>query len=450
MDMDGVNKVSSSWDQCDNDRMVKIEFEAAEALAGLAHVSSESHNNNNVVEQVKDESIDDACNSSFDTFPKSSTISYEDAKQFMVKKSQTTGLLAAKSVKDEQSTELRLDPNYRTNCVSSGRKSRQNLTEAEMEARKIRRVLANRESARQTIRRRQAVFEELTRKSVDLAWENENLKRDKDAASKHYDSLKTKNECLKAMMTRINTIEAEETKEDSITTNEPTISASSTNSPFVIYNQPPFLPIVWPNSVPLQCGQTAGIVFPSHIPISTASNPDSSSCEEGSSMSPLYLLPYPWVVTVPQNNHERRPHSFNLNDKPKEILECNQFFPEKVKSETPLSGFPPDGGGRQSATTDSNLKVSIPAASSVSCEELIEHDHDTNTFLKEHLRATTTKVGDDSEQMLGENFHKIHQVPIVCSGKRLGDLAAATEARKRRKELTRLKNHFHCRQLRMH
>lgn len=69
-----------------------------------------------------------------------------------------------------------------------------------MEARKIRRVLANRESARQTIRRRQAIFEELTRKAVDLAWENENLKKEKDTASKHYDSLKTKNESLKAQV----------------------------------------------------------------------------------------------------------------------------------------------------------------------------------------------------------------------------------------------------------
>ncbi|KAM0056564.1 putative transcription factor bZIP family [Helianthus debilis subsp. tardiflorus] len=95
----------------------------------------------------------------------------------MVKKSNKSGVSTAKSVKDEHSTDLRLNPAHPTNCAPSGRKSRQNLTEAEVEARKIRRVLANRESARQTIRRRQAVFEELTRKAVDLSWDNENLKR---------------------------------------------------------------------------------------------------------------------------------------------------------------------------------------------------------------------------------------------------------------------------------
>lgn len=99
----------------------------------------------------------------------------------MVQKSEKSGILNAKSMKDEQSTELRLNPAFPTNCASTGRKSRQNLTEvsrvciviffvcvcarikaflcqAEMEARKIRRVLANRESARQTIRRRQVLI----------------------------------------------------------------------------------------------------------------------------------------------------------------------------------------------------------------------------------------------------------------------------------------------------
>lgn len=150
----------------DFDPMVKIELEAAEALAGLAHFPatvSESHGSESIAERVKDES-----NSSFDT-----SHSYE-------KKSGNSGILNQKLVKDEQSIDLRLNPGYPTNCSSSGRKSRQNLTEAEMEARKIRRVLANRESARQTIRRRQAIFEELTRKAVDLAWENENLKKEKD------------------------------------------------------------------------------------------------------------------------------------------------------------------------------------------------------------------------------------------------------------------------------
>ncbi|XP_024993142.1 G-box-binding factor 1-like isoform X2 [Cynara cardunculus var. scolymus] len=262
--MDTIRASSPSTPIAD---MVKIEMEAAEALAGLAYFPANSPGTQS---RVKHES-NDGNNSSFHSFPKCSTNSYQDATNFMLKEPEKLGILTSKSVKDEQSTDLRLNPTYPTNHASSGRKSRQNLTEAEMEARKIRRVLANRESARQTIHRRQAIFEELTRKAVDLAWENENLKKEKETATKKYDSLKTKNECLKAQMVKVMNVEA---GEESNATNEPTVSASSTNSPFIIYNQPPFLPFVWPNSVQLQCG---GIVFPSHIP-------DSSSCEEGNSM----------------------------------------------------------------------------------------------------------------------------------------------------------------------
>ncbi|XP_076920994.1 uncharacterized protein LOC143582271 [Bidens hawaiensis] len=388
--------------------MVKIELEAAEALAGLAKTASRGSESNDR-------------NSS-------SANSYKVATNLMAKKRENPGVSTAKSVKDEHNTDLRLNPVFPTNSVTSGRKSRQNLTEAEIEARKIRRVLANRESARQTIRRRQAVFEELTRKAVDLSWENENLKKEKETVSKHFDSLKAKNECLKTQM-KVMTNEAKETREECITTNEPSISASSTNSPFYNCVQPSFVPLVWPNSVQLQCGPPARIVLPSHIPISPShtSKPVSSSCEASSmavngsvnglgSGTPLYLLPYPWLFTLPQNNNENHHHrvnSFNLNDKPKESCECQQLFPVS-------DGFPPDGGAR-------------PTTNLVSCEELlIEHD-DTN------------KVGD-SKQVVGE----IHKVPVVCSGKRLGNMVAAAEARRRRKQVTRLKNHAHCRQLRTH
>ncbi|URE04418.1 bZIP transcription factor, partial [Musa troglodytarum] len=71
------------------------------------------------------------------------------------------------------------------------------LLQAEKEERRLRRVLANRESARQTIRRRQALREELTRKVASLSLENENMRMQKDVAMKEYLSLKDTNEHLK-------------------------------------------------------------------------------------------------------------------------------------------------------------------------------------------------------------------------------------------------------------
>ncbi|KVI07939.1 Basic-leucine zipper domain-containing protein [Cynara cardunculus var. scolymus] len=354
--MDTIRASSPSTPIAD---MVKIEMEAAEALAGLAYFPANSPGTQS---RVKHES-NDGNNSSFHSFPKCSTNSYQDATNFMLKEPEKLGILTSKSVKDEQSTDLRLNPTYPTNHASTF------LSQAEMEARKIRRVLANRESARQTIHRRQAIFEELTRKAVDLAWENENLKK-VCSLSPNFFSLKIPIQCwlFSNEMVKVMNVEA---GEESNATNEPTVSASSTNSPFIIYNQPPFLPFVWPNSVQLQCG---GIVFPSHIP-------DSSSCEEGNSMG------------------------------------AAEGSPSK------RGGFPPDGGG--GGTTE--------AMAPVSCD-----DTDNNDNL--------IKVKEDD---IKGNGSRSEQIPVVWSaGKRVGDTAAA-EARKRRKQLTRLKNNFHGRQLRI-
>ncbi|XP_062182447.1 actin cytoskeleton-regulatory complex protein pan-1-like [Phragmites australis] len=71
------------------------------------------------------------------------------------------------------------------------------LTEAEKEAKRLRRVLANRESARQTILRRQAIRDELARKVADLSSQNENMKKEKDMAMQEYLALKEANKQLK-------------------------------------------------------------------------------------------------------------------------------------------------------------------------------------------------------------------------------------------------------------
>uniref|UniRef100_A0ACD5X851 Uncharacterized protein n=1 Tax=Avena sativa TaxID=4498 RepID=A0ACD5X851_AVESA len=71
------------------------------------------------------------------------------------------------------------------------------LLQAEKEAKRLRRVLANRESARQTILRRQAIRDELARKVADLASQNENMKKEKDMVLEQYMSLKETNKQLK-------------------------------------------------------------------------------------------------------------------------------------------------------------------------------------------------------------------------------------------------------------
>ncbi|XP_066357030.1 transcriptional activator TAF-1-like [Miscanthus floridulus] len=79
-----------------------------------------------------------------------------------------------------------------------GPRPRHMLTEAEKEEKRLRRVLANRESARQTILRRQAIRDELARKVADLSSQNETMKKEKDVVMKEHRSLKETNEQLKA------------------------------------------------------------------------------------------------------------------------------------------------------------------------------------------------------------------------------------------------------------
>uniref|UniRef100_A0A0D9XX20 BZIP domain-containing protein n=1 Tax=Leersia perrieri TaxID=77586 RepID=A0A0D9XX20_9ORYZ len=76
-------------------------------------------------------------------------------------------------------------------------KPRQMLTEEEKEAKRLRRVLANRESARQTILRRQAIRDELARKVADLSTQNESMKKERETVMQEYLSLKETNKQLK-------------------------------------------------------------------------------------------------------------------------------------------------------------------------------------------------------------------------------------------------------------
>ncbi|XP_042418109.1 uncharacterized protein LOC122006610 [Zingiber officinale] len=80
---------------------------------------------------------------------------------------------------------------------STKRGTRQSMTQAEKEERRMRRVLANRESARQTIRRRQALRDELTKKVAYLRLENDSMKLEKELATQEYLSLRGTNALLK-------------------------------------------------------------------------------------------------------------------------------------------------------------------------------------------------------------------------------------------------------------
>ncbi|KAF3321807.1 Transcription factor HBP-1a [Carex littledalei] len=87
-----------------------------------------------------------------------------------------------------------------TSQTQVGRRGKQNLTEAEREAKRLCRILANRESARQTILRRQALREGLAREVAALSSENQHMKMKKEMAMQEYLSLKETNRKLKEQL----------------------------------------------------------------------------------------------------------------------------------------------------------------------------------------------------------------------------------------------------------
>ncbi|TYI87212.1 hypothetical protein E1A91_D04G120600v1 [Gossypium mustelinum] len=350
-----------------------------------------------------------------------------------------------KPVKTEQNAEsVRSSPAGAIKHMSGGGgRSRQNLTEAEKEARRLRRILANRESARQTIRRRQALCEKLTLKVTDLTQENENLKRAKELALKEYHSQDSTNKHLKAEMAKA--LKADEGKTTAELQLDHHISGPSGNYPYFFYNQHHFLPFCWPSSVqsshPVQsqCGQNA-IFVPSSI--SSPAN-----------------VPYPWVFSLPDQRSGLHPQpSCGTKDIEDETSVSNHFnagcrlkpvMNEKYNSSLPVEVEKEANDPIEASPNNKNCtSVRLPADGGVQCMSHIKEEvlvpgplcSSGTTF-----ENRTDHVVKTEEAPIGA-FHFVGALPEEnkesknYTSKKVMDAVAAAEARKRRKELTKLKN----------
>ncbi|KAM7531612.1 hypothetical protein LguiB_035022 [Lonicera macranthoides] len=430
--------------------LVRFELEAAEALTGLASGEVCPNRAEEMTRRVENEisageSVPIIMSSDLDQDWGVVTVPQHFGKR--------CNIITTKSVKAKQdNAQLKSNPTFATTYTSSGgSKSRKNLTEAL----KLRRVLANRESARQTIRRRQALYEELTRKAADLALENDNLKREKELAEKEYDLLRSTNECLKAQMTKIVKAEEEEIQiESTSTTYVDTSTSPSTSCPIFIYNNPSFLPFLWPPIV--QPSDSVQSQYGPQSALSTESfrervNPTNTSIPQ----SAVYLVPYPWPFPLP-NHHSSGPHlqSSPIKDQQDETSSNNlsttssssrpivhlqnqhslrlvnnktepsiEAIPANDIHENPF-GFQPDGGGLCPRGTG---LVPVPL-SCVSAASTIEYKRNP----RPEPACYVSKASQPAE------------CDIIKGPKKEGDAVTAADARKRRKELKRLK-HLHPR-----
>ncbi|XP_072978954.1 uncharacterized protein [Typha angustifolia] len=283
---------------------------------------------------------------------------------------------------DEESSKAQLNlelGKVGVNCYSM----KQNPTEGEKEAKRLRRVLANRESARQTIRRRQTIREELTRKVSDLSSENENMKLEKEMTMKVYHSLKDKNKQLKDQMA--NTKKTYSNTRLGCTAPPVETPSSSTMYPVTLYGAQPLMPYVWRSWPTCQpCGGEQG-------------NPTVGG--------PFCLPPCAWFYPLLQDGSSSREHNIT---------------PE-LEKKVPLPSM------------EEEEVVACPLTLAIE-----EEEKETNVLDKE-VATSSAAVRIDSETNQHENFvTKDSKVGYSNPGAKLAN-AAAADARKRRKEITKLK-----------
>ncbi|KAK3118430.1 hypothetical protein QOZ80_9BG0698930 [Eleusine coracana subsp. coracana] len=285
-----------------------------------------------------------------------------------------------------------------------GPRPRHMLTEAEKEAKRLRRVLANRESARQTILRRQAIRDELARKVADLSSQNESMKKEKDMVMQEYLSLKEANKQLKEQVASKTTKKAPATTAPVSTAMQvappsqqaATEAMAAAASPPTTPPQPSFLYTVAPPAVPVP------YVWGSWPPTAAAGYEHHAA--GGSPTAPLCLpTPCAWYYPVVADPRGGSPTA------------AYPPFHQDPRAAA-AAGEPTSGGGSPAAEEDTDDDP---------CSLTLAIDVDKN---KSAPIAIGSREAAGQSQAVGTERDKA---------------ATAAEARKRRKELTKLK-HMHA------
>lgn len=254
------------------------------------------------------------------------------------------------------------------------------------------------------------------------------------------------------------------------------ISGPSRNYTFFFNNQHPFPPFCWPSivqsshSVQSHYGHQ-GIFVPSSISTPNNGRLGSSHDQENpvninDPKTPLYVVSYPWFFSLPDHQNGLQPQpSCSPNDIEDEGSVNNQFsagcslksvvheekynssLPKEVEIEayrsteanpsnlncTPVR-LPPDGGGQCiSYHIKEEVLASTPLSLAGTTLNVVEQENTPDHVVKTEVVP----------------IRECHYVGALQEENKVLDALAATEARKRRKELTKQKN-LHGRQCRLH
>ncbi|XP_023539889.1 uncharacterized protein LOC111800433 isoform X3 [Cucurbita pepo subsp. pepo] len=231
------------------DQMVKVEIEAAEALADLAVLAVRESGGE--PSEAKWESKWKGKRARKEVKTESPICGFVDSLPSRVdldlRIQQESGVVSHQPSEKECTNQSHAKWETTRKMLKAEKEEAKSLN-AEKEERRIRRILANRESARKTIRRRQALCKELTKKAADLAWENENLKREKEFALKEYQSLESTNKELKEQMAQAVRPKEEETPGNNRSSHV-LMPPLPTNYPLFLFSRPPCASYFWPSLV---------------------------------------------------------------------------------------------------------------------------------------------------------------------------------------------------------
>ncbi|XP_020246112.1 uncharacterized protein LOC109824019 [Asparagus officinalis] len=290
---------------------------------------------------------------------------------------------------------------------------KQNMTEAEKEARRIRRVLANRESARQTIRRRQALREELVKRVADLSLENENMKVEKDLMMKEYLSLRDRNKELKEQV--VKAVKSE-------------VDVGAEIAPRCLETTSPSTEL--------------SLVAPG----STEFYDEEGSSKAGELRAIFYVPSCAWFYPLLHQTSESHQPGCQASNKHESLVTNQQRFRQcpnlegaslQVGSKTDISSTEREGIDHEGKNADINLEE-MPT-------EIDEHEHACGVSL---VPSSADRGGQERGFKLDSVSEK-SQAASISSYKKHVDPFTAAAARKRRKELTKLK-YLHGRQIRLH
>ncbi|CAI9778933.1 unnamed protein product [Fraxinus pennsylvanica] len=285
-------------------------------------------------------------------------------------------------------------------------------------ARRCRHILANRVSARKTIRQRQVIYTELIRKAANPSLENENLKK-------------------------VAKIEAKEAEIEKELKKSVQVSISTPTTTLIFpYDHSSVVPYLWPANIPpsdnafgIQGSSRSDTAISSQFPIPSGDGILGSFQdqehptridEQGTS---LLVVPLPWFF-------------------PFHILSTTLHYP--IGPNINLSCSETVRHSDQNYELTSSQKMKSEASNSM---EIIATNNLTPSRLSFN-KSVTSPGPSKSSQLYDTTEVKVvpfakdlsakHHKPVIFSSKKPGNANAAAQARRRRKELMKLSNtHFH-------